>query len=108
MCAGTQQAWIIMNNQVNRDVLYVTSETSFIFEPAAETRRFKEVEEARHNAPRDIDATEGAEIQRQVAAETSHDHAEQRQRATAVDAAIGQRAFGNVLRLQVFRQSAVR
>lgn len=45
--------------------------------------------------------------QRQVAAETSHDHAKQRQGTTTVNAAVRQRAFGDVFRLQVFRQTTV-
>jgi hypothetical protein len=80
-----------MHDQINRNVLHVASEAPFIFKPAAEARGFKEVEEARHDPARDIDPTEGAQRQRQVAAETSHDHAEQRQGTTAVNAAVRQR-----------------
>ena len=88
MRARAEQTRVIVHNQVNRNVLNVASETSFIFKPATETGRFKEVEEARDDPARDINAAEGVEIQRQVSAEPSHDHAEQRQRATTVGAAV--------------------
>ena len=103
-----QQAWVIMHDQINRNVLHVASEAPFILKPAAEAGGFKELQEARHNAARDINAPEGTQRQRQVAAETSHDHAKQRQGTTAVNAAVRQRAFGDVFRLQIFRQTTVR
>ncbi len=49
-----QQAWVIMHNQVNRDILNISFKTAFVFKTAAETRGFKELQEARHDAAGDI------------------------------------------------------
>ena len=64
MGPGTQQSWIVMHDQINRNVLHVASEAPFIFKPAAEARGFKEVEEARYDPARDRDRTRGAPSQR--------------------------------------------
>jgi len=55
-----KQAWVVMHNKINRNVLYVASETPFIFKPAAEAGCFEELQEARHDAAGNVDATKGA------------------------------------------------
>ncbi len=64
MRAGAQQARIVVNNQIHRDRVYIVFETTFVFEPAAEAGRFKELKEARHNATRNVHAAESAQRQR--------------------------------------------
>ena len=107
MRPGAKQARIVVDNQVNRNVLHVTFEAAFVFKATTETGGGKEIEEARHDPARNIDPAKGAEIQGQVAAETPHNDAEQRQSTTAVNTAVGQCAFGHIFRLQIFRQTSV-
>lgn len=90
-----------------QECLDIAPEAAFVFEAATEAGGGKEIEEARYDPARNIDPAKGAKVQRQVAAETPHDDAEQRQRAAAVNTAVGQRAFGHIFRLQIFRQTTV-
>lgn len=64
MRAGAQQARVIMHNQVNRDILNISFKTAFVFKTAAETRGFKELREARHDAAGDIHPAKRPEGQR--------------------------------------------
>lgn len=56
MRAGAQQAWVVMHDQVNRDILDIGFKTAFVLKTAAEAGGFKELQEARHDAAGDIDA----------------------------------------------------
>ena len=67
-----------MHDQVNRNILNISFETAFVFKTAAEAGGFKELQEARHDAPGDLHAAKGPESQRQVSAEAAHNDAEQR------------------------------
>ena len=60
MRAGAEQAWVIMNDELDRNILHVGFKAPFIFKPAAETRRLKELKETRDNAARDVHAAECA------------------------------------------------
>lgn len=71
MRARAQQARLVVRNHINRDAGNIVSEAAFIFKRRTETRRLKELQEAWHDAAGNIDTTKGAEIQRQVAAETA-------------------------------------
>ena len=77
MRPGAKQARIVVDNQVNRNVLHVTFEAAFVFKATTETGGGKEIEEARYDPARNIDPAKGAKVQRQVAAKTAHDDAEQ-------------------------------
>ena len=70
-----------MDDEINRNILHVGFKAPFIFKPAAETRRLKELKETRDNTACDVHAAECAEGQRQVTAKAPHNNAEQRQRA---------------------------
>ena len=103
MSAGAQQSRIIVDNQIDRNILDEGFKSAFIFKTAAKAGGFEEFKEARHDTASNIHAAKGAEGQRQVTAKSAHNDAKQRQRAAAIDAGIGQSAFGHIFRLQIFR-----
>ncbi|MNV27357.1 hypothetical protein D3C71_1185050 [compost metagenome] len=60
MCASPEQARIVMHDQVNRNILHVGFEASFVFKTTTETGCFEEFKESRHNSAGDINAAKGA------------------------------------------------
>ena len=63
MRAGTEQTGVIVNNQIHRNILNVGLKATFIFKTATETRGFEELQEARHDATRNVDAAKGTQHQ---------------------------------------------
>ena len=61
MRAGTEQAGVIVNNQIHRNILNVGLKATFIFKTATEPRGLEELQEARHDTTGNVDAAKGAQ-----------------------------------------------